>query len=189
MLRDLAEEVKLTTDLSFLTDMAAAALTVESASSDPVADLKKLLDGVNLTGFGNLFWAISPATANCLCTIRGTNDALIFPDMTPKGGLLLGVEALVSAALTDSMLLLDAGGIVTGSSEMQIKISQNAAVEMDDAPAQEVNTPAAATGKVVSMFQTESSAVIGIRSFAAKLLRTSAAAVLSGISAWGVTES
>jgi len=190
---ELKQAVILATDFSFLSDMAAGADTTESATGDPVADLKKLLDGVNLSGFGNLFWAISPETANFLATFReGIGGNLVFPDMAPRSGSLLGVQALVTGALTDTMLLLDAGGIVTGSSEMQIKLSQNCSVEMADNPAMNSQTPAAATGKVVSMFQTESSAVIGIRSFACKLMRASAVAVLSGlIAAWviGTAES
>jgi hypothetical protein len=190
---ELRQALILATDLNFLADMAAdAGATLDAgAYPDPLYCLKKLLDAVNLSGFGNLFWACSPQTANFLCTLTaGVGTAsLIFPDMTPKGGILLGVQALVTGALTDSMQLLDAGGIVTGAEDLEIKLSQNAAVEMDTSPGMNSQTPAAPTGKIVSMFQTESSAVVGIRRFAAKLMRPSAVAVLTGLSNWGEGES
>ena len=75
---------------------------------------------------------------------------------------------------------------------MEIKTTQEAAVEMADNPAMNSQIPAGVGAEggeppvahpLVSLFQCECSGVLAIRSFSAKLLRTSGCAVLTGI-AW-----
>lgn len=167
------------TDAEFVNIIAADAATTEAATADPVVDLKKLLDGVNLTGFGPLFFITSPGTANILSVKRaGTGGPLLFPRATPTGGDVLGVPLLVTPGAGTALYLVDASAIATGSEDLQIKTSDQAMVYLDDMDSSGPSTP-------VSVFQAEAVALLGIRSFAAKLVRTSGAAVLTGpAAAW-----
>ena len=109
--------------------------------------------------------------------------------MTVTGGVLPGGIAVhVSNALTNTALLVDANALVANADAVRIRVSPNASLEMTDAPAQATAdgsppAPVAATGKVVSMFQTNSTAVLCERIFGFQLLRASAAQSLSGV-AW-----
>lgn len=185
---ELRAAVGVATDAEFLGTIQTDADTNGAASTDPLADLQVLLDGVNQSGFGSLYFACPPSVANLMAILTGTTGR-IFPDATPTGGNLLGVPLLVTAgAPADTLTLLDASAIATGSEDMLVKLSDAAMVEMDSAPAGESTTPTGATGALVSVFQADCVALLGIRSFAAKLVRTSGAAVLTGVtgsSAWG----
>jgi len=177
------------TDAEFLSSLADSTNTT-AASADPLADLQALLDGVNTSGFGSLFFIVPPAVANLIATVRaGTGVGFLFPRAPPTGGDILGVPLLVSAgAPADTLTLLDASALATGSEDIQLKISESATVEMDSAPGGETTTPTGATGALVSVFAADALAIIGIRSFASKLVRTSGAAVLTdvtGSAAWG----
>jgi hypothetical protein len=183
---DLAEAVSVAVDGTFLGIIADAADTVIVATTDPVADLRALLNATNLTGFGRLYFILSPSAANVLSTWHQGGE-LLFPDLGPQGGSLLNVPALVTSGAGDSAFLVDASGLVVGDDELHVSFSTSALVELNSEPAMNSGTPAAATGKVISMFQTDSTALIGRRSFAAMLRRASAAAVLTDV-AWGVEE-
>lgn len=176
---ELRTAVGIATDEEFLSTLADDAGTTEAATADALADLKKLLDGVNNSGFGGLFFVSSPDAANVLATLRaGTDGPLLFPSVTPTGGELLGVPLLVTAGAGDSLYLVDAGAVATGAEDIQIKMSDQASVFMDDMDSDGPQTP-------VSVFQADAVALLGIRSFAAKLTRTSGAAVLTGpAAAW-----
>jgi len=188
-IRELSDGLILARDISFCTDLISGADYSAAAILDPVAGLKALIDSVNLSGFGEFFWAESPAVANFFATVRGDGGNFIFPDATPKGGMILGIPALVTRCLNnlDSLLLIDARRIVTGSTAVEIKISSSAAIEMSDAPAVNSSTPVSPTGKVVSLFQTESSCLLGILSFAFKLMKATGVGVLTDLSAaWAI---
>ncbi len=180
---DLRQAVMLATDAKFLSISAADAGYTAAASSDAVADLTDLLLSVNLSGFGQLFWAVPPTVAVVLSTLRGPGGELLFPGMGPKGGELLGASALVTSALSDSIVLLDSSGICTGSEDLRIDLSTAAMLEMDSTPAMDSSTPTGPTGKLVSLFQADCIGVLCVRTFAAKLVRASACAVLESI-AW-----
>ena len=61
-----------------------------------------------------------------------------------------------------------------GMGNIEISVSEHASIEMNDAPAQDTDTPTAATGKVVNMFQTESMAIKCVQSMNFQKRRTSA---------------
>jgi len=179
---ELRVAVGVATDDSFLTGVQTDADTSQAATSDPLADIQVLFDGVNLSGFGSLYFVCPPSVANRMATLRaGTGEGFLFPRATPTGGDILGVPLLVTAgAPAGTLTLIDATALCTGSEDMTIKLSDSAMVEMDSAPAGETTTPSGASGALVSVFQADAVALLGIRSFAAKLVRTSGAAVLTG---------
>jgi len=187
--RELSQGVILARDISLCGDLISGAGLTRAATADVLADLKALADAVNQSGFGYFFWAYSPGAANYLATLTGSGGNLVFPDATLQGGVILGIPALVSRALTDldSLLLLDARTIVTGASGIEVKWSSAAAVEMADNPAMHSVTPASPTGKITSLFQTECSCLLGILSSAWKIMKASGVGVLTDLSAaWAI---
>lgn len=175
---ELREAITLATDTSFLSGLAGTAgITTVPGTSDIMSDFAGLLAAVNRTGYGTLFFVLSPSMANSLSTLRD-EGGFLFPDLGPQGGEILRVQALVSAGAGDSIFLIDAGSILTGDEQIEIRRSTSASIELDDSPTAASTTPAAATANVVSLFQADAIALLGIRHFAALALRTSGVAVL-----------
>ena len=117
-------------------------LSPHTATAAPLDDLEGLLDDVNTTGAGALYWAMSPTTANAMAAHLATNGNRLFPEMTPVGGSILGLPALVSTAVPaapgspapNTLWLIDASGIAGDTTEVEVRMSREAVVEMADNP-------------------------------------------------------
>jgi hypothetical protein len=141
-------------------------------------DLKAMLDSVNTSG-ASLFWLAAPDVANAASSLAAAGVST-FPAMSPTGGEMLNLPALVSAAIpAGTLMLLDASGFGGEIGEFEIDLAEHASVQMDDAPS---NPPVAAT-VLASLWQRN---LVGLRvtaRFALERLRPDSVAVLSGI-AW-----
>jgi hypothetical protein len=98
--------------------------------------------------------------------------------MTPNGGEIAGVPVLVSSqAPTDSSghsaVLIDGSAIVGDSDTVAVDASENAALQLASNPASDAQS-------LVSMFQTNSTALLATRWFGFELIRSNGVAVLSG---------
>ncbi|ESQ76915.1 phage major capsid protein [Asticcacaulis sp. YBE204] len=137
-------------------------------------DVKALLAAVNTTGAGYLVWAMSPDVANGLS---------LFPDlgegMTPQGGELLGLPAMVSNAIPAGTLrLVNGAAVAAGLGDFSLDSSGQASIQMNDTPS------LGADGVLTSMWQTNSVAMKAVIDFAARRTRTDAVAQITGIG-WG----
>jgi hypothetical protein len=174
--------------------LAIAGLNVAAtnATADPLADLKALLDAVNVEGIGSMYWAATPGVANTLATYpAAATGNLLFPTMSPTGGTLLGLPAHVSSAVpeaagspaTDTMWLLDGSGIAADAAEVEIRMSRQGTIEMSDAPAGDgVWAVPLGTTATVSLWQQNLVAIEAEVRFAVHRFRPSAVAMLTGIS-------
>jgi len=181
---ELRQAVTLATDAAVFARLVADYGAAETSSGNPSEDIRVLLDLVNLSGFGRLFLCLHPEQANALSTMVDVAGGLLFPDMSPQGGIICGVPAVVSGGVTSgSVALVDAGGLVTGDEDLKFKLTTNAMIEMSDAPAGD------GTDHVVSLFQADAVGVLATRTIAVKALRASSVAVLTGAAAWGEVSS
>jgi len=173
---DLREGITLATDAA-LVALLKTTLTPIDSEADPANDIRSLLDAVNLTGFGDLLLCVSPKSANILSTWPDGRGALVFPGASPTGGKACNVNVYVTAAMSDDeMLLIDINGLLAGPQEVDLQLSNQTMITMDDAPGTSDDD-----GALVSMFQTESSCYRVSRHFGVKKVRPSAVALVSGI--------
>ncbi|GEM_PF-7064751 len=182
LVKELQAAAALGTDIEFIARISEGTLESGAATSDVLEDLAGLLESVVLTGNERLFWICSPGTATLLSTMRSGDDApLLFPQMSATGGFLLGVQALVSVAAQDSLLLLDASAIVMADDNVKISLATQAPLNMIGEPESSDEE-----AKMISLFQADLTGVLCTRAFSARLLRPSGCAILSGIAAaWG----
>ncbi len=175
-------------DSAFLTDLVAATTPTVSAGSTTInvlTDVSALLAAVPLRSTSRPAFVFDPAAAVKLSLLQ-TNAVFAFPNMTPLGGKLLGIDALVSDQLpSGTALLLDASSIAAGATEIQIDASNSADIQLDTAPnvagiggSPSTPVPAAMT----SLFQTNSTALKVSRYFSFRVLRADLIASLSGVS-------
>ncbi|GGD40703.1 phage major capsid protein [Pseudoxanthomonas indica] len=135
--------------------------TVQGVRCD-IAQFMKELVGDNLTVRG-AFWIMPETVAIDLSLIANESGNPAFPGITAMGGTLAGLPvftsqyvptnsdgSVVALVKGDEIFLGDEGGI-------QVAVSTEATLQMDNAPTQNSITPTATQG--VSMFQTNSVAI------------------------------
>jgi HK97 family phage major capsid protein len=125
-----------------------------------IAQFLKELVGDNLSVSG-AFWVMSESTAIDLSMATNEVGNAAFPGVTPTGGTLAGLPVFTSQYVADEssgpvVMLIKGDEIFLGDEGgIQVKISDQASLQMDDTPTQSsIGTPTATA--VVSMWQTNS---------------------------------
>jgi len=129
-----------------------------------------------------------PRELNAAVTAVAFESGLpLFPDLDPtRGGSMLGVTVIPSEAAEDNLYLINANDVVVCDEGLTLRLSESAPVEMVDASSQDSATPTGATGSIVSAFQVDAVALLGIRSFGFRLIRPTGCAVITNIG-WAET--
>ncbi len=146
------------------------------------ADLRAMVDALDdLTA---AHWIVHPRTATALSLMRGTGGAPAFPTINARGGMLLGLPAIVSANVPvvagspseTTIILLDADGIaLADDNAADFEVARHASVVMDDAPE-------AGAQQLLSLWQAGLAALRAQRWINWRARRSGIAAVLSGVS-------
>jgi HK97 family phage major capsid protein len=180
---DAVDSIFLSTLISGTTPIASAGATAANAMND----IRRVLDAATVTANSRFHLFVSPQTAARLATMTtATIGGFAFPTLTVNGGTMAGIAVHASDQLTNTAVLVDASQLGAAADPVEIRVSQNASVQMDTAPTQTIaaGSPAAPIAStVVSMYQTNSTAIICERRFGFALTRPSAAQSLSGV-AW-----
>lgn len=148
---------------------ASAGATLANIDSDIQRAVRRMVD--HGSSLSNVRWVLRPETATYLATLRGTAGAPAFPGIGPKGGQIVGLDAIVSAAVpTDNaspasslVALVDGDAIAYTDAGAEMRRSQNATIESADDPTGATDTPVAATKYLVSMFQENCTAIKVLR--------------------------
>lgn len=157
-------------------------------AEDVRADLRRLLAAVAPTAESRIMFALAPDVARGAATLTGALGAYVFPEMGPTGGRILNTDAMVSDQLEPgTVMLLDSAGIVGNSDTITVDASGDTTVELRDDPTGDTIAPTGGT-TMVSMFQTNSVAIMAQAYFGAERVRDNAVAVVTGAS-WGGDES
>ena len=136
--------------------------TVAGIRADIAQFLKELV-GDNLTVSG-AFWVMPETVAIDLSLIVNEVGAAAFPGIGPTGGTLAGLPVFTTQLVPVEsegpvVMLIKGDEIFLGDEDgLQVSISDQASLVMDDAPSMNSTTPTAA--QVVSMWQTNSVAFL-----------------------------
>ncbi|WP_091948196.1 phage major capsid protein [Phyllobacterium sp. YR620] len=162
-----------------LFDIALTGITPVASSGSTAAaiaaDLRKLLMAVNVVGqTSNLAWVLSPDVANGLAALTTPDGIFIHQNMSPTGGELLNLPALVSNRRpSGTIMLLDGLGFAADSDTIVLDSSGQATVEMSNTPSSDP--------VLTSLWQHNNAGLLAQAFFGAERLRDNAAAVLTGI--------
>lgn len=180
--RELLGVVSDSVDMAFIAAITGTG-TPMIASTSPSADLRAALLAVNSGSAGRLYWIASVDTAKMASTLSTTAGGMAFQAASAAGGELAGLPLLVSGGLADGALaLVDAAGIAANGLGPTVSVSTQADILMDTAPPMNSTTPTAA--QMVSMFQTNSTALQAVAWFGAEKIRDDSVAMVHGIT-WG----
>jgi hypothetical protein len=104
--------------------------------------------------------------------------------MTPTGGIIQGMDVLVSDGVNAQIIGVDASQIAAASGSIELDGTGEATVQMDSAP----DSPPTAATNVISFWQMNLAGLRATRYWGAERLRTGAVAVISGVN-YGSTNS
>lgn len=145
------------------------------------ADIRALYDvfiaAKNAMG---LYFVMNPSLAKALQLMTNALGQKEFPDIRQTGGTLEGDPVVTGENVGgDDMILLKPSDIwKIGDGGVEVSVSRDAAIEMDNAPTGDSQAPTAAS--LVSMFQTESTAIKVVRSMNFAKRRSHAAQYIEG---------
>lgn len=169
-----------------VSDKQPAALSYGAASFASAGDVQADCENAFSEFAGALrtsVWIAHPKTLAVIGFAGGGKGSLTC-DVGVLGGTLCGLPALPCEQLSaDSngvgpLVLLDSASVIACDEGATLMPSQNGMIEMADNPAMDSLGPTAPTGKVVSLFQTDSTALLAGRRINWRLARANACIVI-----------
>ena len=145
-----------------------------------ITDVKALYAGfIAANNADGLQFVTTQSLAKSLGLIQNVMGNWAFPGLSASGGALLGDTVVAGGNVgTGDLILLKPSDIYKiGDRGVEVSLSTEAAIQMDDAPNGASDTPTAHTS-VVSMFQTESVAIKVVRPLNFAKRRASAVAYI-----------
>lgn len=177
--RQLQSVVAVAVDTAFVDVIDAGTTPITSVS--PNKDLRAALTAVNSAGIAKLYWIASEDVGKFASTLSTAAAGPAFAAASAVGGELANLPMLVSSGVPSGTLyLVDATGIAADGGPVTVDVSTEADVLMDTAPPMNSTTPTP-SGSLVSMFQTNSTALKSVAIFGAQKIRSNAVAVVTGI--------
>jgi hypothetical protein len=177
--RELRGAVATTVDRKFvdlITDGLTAIDSSGPAATDISTDITAAYQAVETGAQSRMFWLLDSDTAKALTAKATTAGDAAFPQMTPQGGILRGVPAIVTDGVENQIVLVDANGIAAGSDTIEIDSATHATVQMDSTP----DNPASASTVMKSLWQHDMVGIRAVRFFGAQRLRANSVYVISG---------
>lgn len=176
---ELAAAVADSINEDFLTFLATGAPSSASTGS-VLDDLNAALSVINPVGRVKPFAICSPQVAVDLATARTSQDEPRYPGFTPNGGVIAGTQFLVSTQVPGNspdsdLVVANAPDLGLAADLPLLRSSRYATIEMQD----DADGDAA---QQVSMFQTNSVALLAERFVGYQKLRPTAAYVVTGAS-------
>lgn len=146
------------------------------------ADIKALYASfIAAKNASGLKLVMNPALAKAIQLLTNALGLAEFPGITQDGGTLLGDTVVTGDNVNAShIILLKPSDIYRiGDTGIQVSISREAMIEMDDTPTGASDTPVGASTAMVSMFQSESTALKVVRQVNFQLRRAGAVAYIN----------
>ena len=133
----LRQGVAVATDRTFLSVLASAEAAIPSGgntTADVSKDIAKMLEGVTTGSASRLFLVMPSLIAKRLSTMVGSDGRPAF-DVSPQGGSLSGIPAIVSDGLADNeVVLVDAAQVVANPGTITLDATNQASLAMNSAP-------------------------------------------------------
>jgi HK97 family phage major capsid protein len=172
-----------------LTALSSAGTTADNARTDVANLLESFI--LNHMDVSSLVLLMPNTLALSLSLLRNSLGQTEFPGLTLNGGTLEGIPVITSqylgsgASFGNMVIALSANDIgLADDGAVDIKVSDQATIEMTDTPAGDAGTPTAGSTAYVSMFQTNSLAILAERFITWKKLRSTAVVFMDDVN-WG----
>jgi HK97 family phage major capsid protein/HK97 family phage prohead protease len=172
-----------------LTAMTSAGTSADNARTDVMNLVEQFI--LNHMDVSSLVILMPNTLALALSVMRNSLGQQEFPGLTLNGGRLEGIPVITSqylasgASYGNMVVALSANDIgLADDGAVDVKVSGEATLEMTDTPVGESTTPTAMTTAFVSMFQSNSLAILAERFITWKKLRSTAVVFMDDVN-WG----
>jgi HK97 family phage major capsid protein len=172
-----------------LTALSSAGTSADNARTDLANLIEYFI--LNHMDVSSLVVLMPNTLALSLSLLRNSLGQQEFPGLTMNGGRLEGIPVITSqylasgASFGNMVIALSANDIgLADDGAVDVKVSDQATIEMTDSPAGDSGTPTAGSTNYVSMFQTNSLAILAERFITWKKLRSTAVVFMDDVN-WG----
>lgn len=171
-------------------DVTPASITYGATTIVASGDLPHDIEALIRAFAGDLstaYFVADPGTATRIGLTTGSDGSSLYPDAGPRGGSIAGIPLVTSREVPSSsegglLVLVDPTGISFNLTELVVELSDQATLEMSDAPAGSSTAVVAASSvSPVSLFTTNSVALKSVFFANWSVDRTGAVAVLTGL--------
>jgi hypothetical protein len=129
-----------------------------------------------------LFLLMTSAIAKVLSVLHTSAGDAAFPGMTPNGGTIGGLTAIVSDGVpSQTIILVDAQQVAAASETIQLAVATHAAVQLDASP----DSPVSGSTVLTSLWQNNLTGLKAERVFGCQKLTTTGVCVLTGVTYTG----
>ena len=179
---ELRKGVAAATDATFVATLIDGVSPITSAGGTSAAILADLADALtSISGnFASRYFVIAASATVKHWSVKTTaTDELAFTAMTPRGGLIGGIDVVASDAVaSDQWIVVDASQICAASGTLDIDQARAASLQMSDSP----DSPASASTSVISLWQANQTAIRCERFFGCERLRSTSVALIDNAS-------
>lgn len=184
----LRDAIAVSADAQFLDDaedgLTPVYVSTGSTADAAAADLKRMVDAVAPTAQSRLLWAMAPDVGRAASTLM-SGDSFMFPEMSPTGGSMINVPAMVADSMAEGTIgLFDAAGFAGEMESINLRHAKHATVQMDSNP----DSPPTASTTLVNLWQADLHGLLTEAYFGSQRLRDSAFAKTTGVT-WGTYDS
>lgn len=177
---ELRRAISRAVDKAFIDQMTADLSAVTSSGSNVAAvrhDFAQALASMSTSAASTLFCVMHADNAKALATMGGS-DASPFA-MTPSGGRMFGMQALVSDAVAaGDIVIIDASAIATNGGTLELNSTNQAMIQLSSTP----DSPPTAATIWHNMFTEGRVALKCVRWFGCLLLRSDGCALIQNAS-------
>ena len=178
--QELTRAVASATDTAFVDRITLGISPTASNDGTSIAilqDLAALLAALALDSSSKVFLIVSSDIAKHWAVATNATGELAFPQMTPMGGTIQGMDVLVSDGVSSQIIAVDASQIAAAGGTIELDGSGSASVQMDSAP----DSPPTAATNLLSFWQMNLAGLRATRYWGAERLRTGAVSVISNV--------
>jgi hypothetical protein len=172
---ELRREVARETDTILLNALAAPGIPSHASTGDFARDLETAAQSVSLGANSRPVLILPPAFCAALALQRGPSGP-VWPGLGVTGGTVAGITWLISdaAATSNAAYYFDATQVAAATEPIVLTPADQASVQVDDSPTSGAHS-------LVNLWQTNRVALRVERTLGVEVLRTTAAATISGV--------
>jgi HK97 family phage major capsid protein len=177
---ELTNAVAEAVDASFVSEITNGISPTTSAGGGPVAiltDLAALLASLTVGANSRIFLLVGSDVAKLWSVKTTIQGSLLFPNMTPTGGEVQGMQVIVTSAVSGSIVAVDASQLAAASGNIILDTSEEATLQFDSTP----DSPPTNATNLVSLWQLNFAAIRATRFWAIGRGRSACVAVISGV--------
>ena len=146
-----------------------------TSAAQIAADIAEALEHLTYGADARLYLIAPVKYAKAIAMARGTAGSPAFPEASLLGGSISGMQIVPSDAAED-VVILDASQMAVDGGTVVVDASEQATLQLTD-------TPTDGTTNFTNLWQNNMKALRCERVFGAELLRSTAASVISGVTA------